>query len=294
MRPDDSTTMEGRVCVVTGATAGIGFETARGIAQHGATVIIVGRSPERCSSAAHQIRSRTGNSKVEFLVSDLSMQNEIRRLAAELTARHPRIHVLVNNAGGLFLNGQTSPAGVEMTLALNHLGYFLLTNLLLDTLKASAPARVVNVSSYVHSGVRIDFSRLRWGGWRGYKRSKLANILFTYELARRLNGAGVTANALSPGLVASNFGRNNRGYFRLLRPLIYSFAISNEQGAQTIIYLACSPGIEGVTGKYFEERKERRSSEASYDRDAAARLWQVSADMTGLTGDNQVSSPQGR
>jgi NAD(P)-dependent dehydrogenase (short-subunit alcohol dehydrogenase family) len=286
MRPADIKAMEGRVCVVTGATAGIGLETARGIAQQGATVVIVGRSPEKCSVVARQISDQTGNSNVAFLVSDLSMQNEIRRLAAELKDRYPRIHVLVNNAGGLFMNGQSSPAGVEMTLALNHLGYFLLTSLLLDTLRAGAPARIINVSSFVHTGVRIDFSRLRWGGWGGYKRSKLANILFTYELARRLNGTGITANALSPGLVASNFGKNNRGYFRLLRPMLYWFAINKEQGAQTSIYLACSPEVEGVTGKYFEKRTEKHSSNASYDRDAAARLWQVSADMTGMKGES--------
>jgi len=286
MRPADSKAMEGRVCVVTGATAGIGLATALGIARQGATVVIVSRGAERCGAAADQIRNQTGNTNVDFLVSDLSMQNEIRRLAAELKDRYPRIHVLVNNVGGLFMNGQKSPAGIEMTLALNHLSYFLLTNLLLDTLKASAPARVINVSSFVHTGVRIDFSSMDWGGWKGYKRSKLANILFTYELARRLNGSGVTANALSPGFVASNFGKNNRGFFRLVRPVVYSVAISNEQGARTSVYLACSPEVEGISGKYFVRRKERRSSDASHDRDAAARLWQISAEMTGVSGKN--------
>ncbi len=282
MPPEDSRAMEGRVCVVTGATAGIGLETACGIAQQGATVAIVGRNLEKCSAAAVEIRRRTGNLNVDFLVSDLSMEDKIRRLAAELKNRYSCIHVLVNNVGGLFLNGQTNPAGVEMTLALNHLGCFLLTNLLLDHLKASAPARIINVSSYVHAGVRIDFSKLQWGGWKGYKRSKLANVLFTYELARRLQDSGVTANALSPGLVASNFGKNNRGFFSLVRPLIFSFAINNEQGAQTSIYLATSPEVDGITGKYFEKSRAKRSSGASYDCDAAARLWQVSAEMTGL------------
>jgi NAD(P)-dependent dehydrogenase (short-subunit alcohol dehydrogenase family) len=143
-----------------------------------------------------------------------------------------------------------------------------------------------------HAGVRIDFSKLCWGGWKGYKRSKLANILFTYELARRLNGTGVTANALHPGLVASNFGANNRGFYPLIKPLVHCFAINNEQGAQTSMYLASSPEIEGVTGKYFVRRKEKRSSEASYDSDAAARLWQISAEMTGLTPNRYVPPPK--
>ena len=232
--------------------------------------------------AASLVAERASNSNVDFLVADLSLQDEIRRLAAEAKARYPRIHILVNNAGGLFMNGQTNRAGIEMTLALNHLAYFLLTNLLLETLKASAPSRIINVSSLAHIGVRIDFSNLRWGGWKGYKRSKLANILFTYELARRLANSGVTANTLSPGLVASNFGKDNRGLFRICRPLIFSVAISEEQGAQTSIYLACSPEVEGVTGKYFVKRKEKRSSDVSYDRDSAARLWRVSAEMTGI------------
>ena len=274
--------MKGRICLITGATAGIGLETARGIARRGATVIIVGRDRERCRAATDLIRNQTGNKNVDFLVADLSMQEEVRQLTVQLKSRYPQIHVLVNNVGGLFLNGQTNASGVELTLALNHISYFLLTNLLLDTLKASAPARIINVSSFVHTGVRIDFSRLQWGGWKGYKRSKLANILFTYELARRLEGTGVTANALSPGFVASNFGKNNSGYFRLVRPVVYSFAIGLEQGARTSIYLACSSEVEGVTGKYFAWCKERRSSRASYDRAAAAELWRTSAEMTAL------------
>ncbi len=274
--------MRGKICLITGATAGIGLETARGIARRGATVVIVGRNQERCRSAADLIRSQTGNENVDFLVADLSMQGEVRQLAAQFKNRYPGIHVLVNNAGGLFLNGQTNASGVELTLALNHISYFLLTNLLLDTLKASAPARIINVSSFVHTRVRIDFSMLQWGGWRGYKRSKLANVLFTYELARRLEGTGVTANALSPGFVASNFGKNNRGYFRLVRPVVYSFAIGLERGAATSIHLASAPEVEGVTGKYFAWCKQRRSSKASYDRAAAAELWRISAEMTGL------------
>ncbi len=277
-----SSAMTGRVCLVTGATGGVGFETALGIARRGGTVVVVGRSEERSRGAVVRISEETGNSHVEFLVADLSTQAGVRRLASEFAERHSRLHVLVNNVGGLFLNGQRSPDGIEMTLALNHLGYYLLTRLLLPIVEASAPARIVNVSSMAHVGTRIDFANLEFGGWGGYKRSKLANILFTYELARRLEGTGVTANALHPGLVNSGFGRNNQGVFRWVRPLVYSWALTNEQGARTSIYLASSPDVEGVTGKYFVRCAPRRSSRASYDTGAAAKLWKMSAAMTGL------------
>jgi NAD(P)-dependent dehydrogenase (short-subunit alcohol dehydrogenase family) len=270
---------------VTGATSGVGFETARGIAQQGATVVIVGRSLERSRTAVERLRRQTGNPNVDFLLADLSAQADIRRLAGEFEQRYARLHVLVNNAGGLFLNGQVSADGIEMTLALNHLGYYLLTRLLIPLLEASAPARIINVASVAHVGARMDFPTLRFNGWKGYKRSKLANILFTYELARRLEGKGVTVNALHPGLVASGFGMNNRGLFPLVKPLVDLFAVSIEQGASTSVYLACSPEVEGVTGKYFVRCKPGRSSRASHDPDAAARLWQVSSAMTGLTAD---------
>jgi NAD(P)-dependent dehydrogenase (short-subunit alcohol dehydrogenase family) len=219
---------------------------------------------------------------VDYLLADLSSLNDIRRLAKEFKNRYPRLDVLVNNAGGLFLKREVSVDGIELTFALNHLAYFLLTNLLLDVLKANAPSRVVSVSSAAHIGARLDFADLQVSGWDGYKRSKLANLLFTYELARRLEGTRVTANALHPGLVASDFGANNRGLFRLMKPVINLFAISNERGAQTSVYLASSPEVEGVTGQYCVRRKPVRSSETSYDRVAAARLWEVSAAMTGL------------
>jgi NAD(P)-dependent dehydrogenase (short-subunit alcohol dehydrogenase family) len=274
-----------RIIMVTGATAGIGLATARGIAQQGATVIIVGRSLDRSRAAVELIKAQTGNPRVDFLVADLSLQGEVRRLAEQIKERYARLHVLVNNAGGVFLNGQVSQDGIEMTLALNHLAYYLLTRSLYNLLQASAPARIVNVASVAHLGARIDFPNLQFSGWKGYKRSKLANILFTYELARRLDGTGVTANALSPGVVASNFGMNNRGPFPLIKPLVDLFALSNERGAETSIYLACSPEAEGVTGKYFTRCRPRASSAASYDRTAAAELWALSARMTGLAAD---------
>jgi NAD(P)-dependent dehydrogenase (short-subunit alcohol dehydrogenase family) len=280
-----------RIVMVTGATAGIGLVTARRLAQQGATVIIVGRSLERSRAAVAQIREQTGNARVDYLVADLSLQADIRRLAKEVQERYPRLHVLVNNAGGVFMNGQVTQEGIEMTLALNHLGYYLLTRSLYNLLKASAPARIVNVSSLAHHGARIDLPNLQFSGWKGYKRSKLANILFTYELARRLDGSGVTANALSPGVVASNFGMNNRGFFPWIKPLVDRFAVSVERGAETSIHLAGSPEVEGMTGQYFTLCKPRRSSPASYDSPAAARLWDLSARMTGLSDDLTMELP---
>jgi NAD(P)-dependent dehydrogenase (short-subunit alcohol dehydrogenase family) len=274
-----------RICMVTGATGGIGLETALGVARHGLTVVMVGRSLERSRAAVERIKEQTGNTHVDFLLADLSVQKDIRRLVEAFGERYSRLQVLVNNAGGMFLNGQVSADGVEMTLALNHLGCYLLTRLLLDVLKASAPARVVNVASVAHVGTQMDFSNLQFGGWKGYKRSKLANILFTYELARRLEGTGVTANALHPGLVASSFGMNNSGLFPLIKPLVNCFSISNEQGARTSIHLACSAEVEGVTGTYFAGCRPQRSSAASHDRAAAARLWNTSAGLTGLAAD---------
>ncbi|MCX6543991.1 MAG: SDR family oxidoreductase [Acidobacteria bacterium] len=277
--------MNDRVCVVTGATGGIGYETARGIARQGATVVIVGRSAEKSRAAVEQIARETGNPRVECLIADLSIQADIRRLAGEIGERYPRLNVLVNNAGGVYMNGQMSADGIEMTLALNHLGYYLLARLLSPFLKINAPARIVNVSSFAHIGARIDFPALEFSGWSGYKRSKLANLLFTYELARRMDGTGVTVNALSPGFVASNFGLNNRGLLATMKPMMNWFAVSNETGARTSVYLATSPDVDGVTGKYFSRSKPRRSSRISTDRGAAATLWEISARMTGLTAD---------
>ena len=197
--------MEGKVCLVTGATAGIGLVTALELARQGARVIGVGRSPERCAEAARQIREQTGTSAVEFLVADLSSQAEVRRLADQVKAATGRLDVLVNNAGLIRLEREVTVDGLEMTFALNHLAYFLLTNLLLDTLKASTPARIVSVASAAHQGCKINFDDLqgetKYSPWRAYQQSKLANILFTRELARRLEGTGVTANALHPGYV---------------------------------------------------------------------------------------------
>jgi retinol dehydrogenase-12 len=279
--------MYGKTCMVTGATSGIGAVTAQALAQQGATVIVVGRSPDKCTATVNQIKDQTGNPAVEFMVADLSAQKEIRQLAHQFKSRHQRLDVLVNNAGAIFLRRQETVDGLEMTFALNHLSYFLLTNLLLDTIKASAPARIVNVSSRAHRGAQIHFDDLQgrssYSGQRAYGQSKLANVLFTYELARRLEGAGITVNALHPGVVASNFAMNNGSIVSLFMRLFHWIAISPEKGAQTSIYLATSPDVEGVTGKYFVDKKAVPSSPASYDQADAKRLWQVSAELTGLS-----------
>lgn len=283
--------MQGKVCLVTGATSGIGEVTARALAQLGATVIVVGRRPERGAATVECIRAATGNPSVEFMLADLSAQAQIHQLAQQFKSRYQQLHVLVNNAGAWITARQESDDGIEMTFALNHLGYFFLTNLLLDTLKASAPARIINLSSYGHQRAQMNFDDLqaqkRYDGLQVYRQSKLANVLFTYELARRLEGTGVTVNAVNPGLVATRFGFNNLGFIPngvinlLIR--LYGLAwISAEQGAQTSIYLATSPDVEGVSEKYFVKEKEVPSSPASYDRVAAQQLWQVSETMTGL------------
>jgi len=305
-----NTSMSGKTCLVTGATAGIGEVTARELARHGACVVLVGRSQERGEATAEAIRLETGNPSVEFLVADLSSQAEIRRLAREFLERYPRLDVLVNIAGALFAQRRESVDGIEMTMALNHLAYFLLTNLLLETLKASAPARIVNVSSRAHEDVKgLDFvdlqARTRARRFRGYgeskfasllftllaptrhpgflqyARSKLANLLFTYELARRLEGTGVTANTLHPGFVASRFMTGNGALGWFMRRWAGLFAVSAEEGAKTSVYLATSAEVEGVTGKYFTKQKAVASSQASRDKAAARRLWQLSEELTG-------------
>jgi NAD(P)-dependent dehydrogenase (short-subunit alcohol dehydrogenase family) len=278
--------MQGKVCVVTGATSGIGLVSAQALARQGATLIVVARNAERGAATVSRIRQETGNSAVELMVADLSVQVQVRQLAGEIQQRCARLDVLVNNAGALFARRQLSQDGLEMTFALNHLAYFLLTNLLLDHLKAADSARVVNVSSDAHRHAELDFSDLqgqhRYTGWRAYARSKLANILFTYELARRLEGTDIATNALHPGFVATNFGRNNRSITAALFRILQLAAISPEEGAQTIIYLASSPAVRGVKGQYFVKQQAVRSSQLSYDRSAAERLWQVSAELTRL------------
>lgn len=276
-----------RVSLVTGATTGIGYVTARTLAERGGTVVLVGRNAAKAQQAVETIRRKTGNDAVEAIIGDLATQEGVRHVAAEFAARHDRLHVLVNNAGAYFTQRETTADGLEKTFALNHFAPFLLTALLRNTLVASAPARVVTVASMAHLGQRIPFDDINhehmpYRSFTVYGQSKLANILFTYELARRLTGTGVTANTLHPGFVASNFGKSNGGWtvpvFALLRP----FQISTEQGAQTSIYLASSPEVAGVTGAYFVKQRPVKSSAVSYNEDDQHRLWDLSERLTGV------------
>ncbi len=273
--------MHGKVCIVTGAASGIGAMTAQALAQQGAAVILVGRDSEKGAVTVNRIKRQTGNPAVEFMRADLSAQKEIRRLAQQFRSHYQHLDVLVNNAGAIFARRQETVDGIEMTFALNYLSYFLLTNLLLDTIEASVPARIINVASRSHARAQIDFddlqSRSGYRGLQAYAHSKLAIVLFTYELARRLEGTGVTVNALHPGVVATNFGMNESGILGLVMRLFRFAFISPEQGAQTSIYLATSPEVEGVTGKYFVKCEAVPSSPASYDAATASRLWRVSA-----------------
>jgi NAD(P)-dependent dehydrogenase (short-subunit alcohol dehydrogenase family) len=277
--------IKGKTVLVTGATNGIGLVTARELARMGAQVTIVSRNADKCAAVAEAIKTETDN-PVEFIAADLSTLAGIMQTAAGFKQRHTRLHVLVNNAGGFFNKRFVTPDGLEMTFALNHLNYFLLTNLLLDVLKTSAPARVVNVASGTHTGAKLDFDNLqgekRFAGFRAYGQSKLANVLFTYELARRLEETGVTVNALHPGYVDTGISLNNGFFFRVFAKLSARlFGRKPEEGAQTSLYLAASPEVEGVTGKYFTNCKPIQSSPESYDKAAAEKLWQVSLELTG-------------
>ncbi len=274
------------MCLITGGSSGVGKATALGLANTGATVVVIGRDRSRGEAAVTEIKERSGNAAVDLMLADLSSQESIRLLARDLTDRYGRLHVLINNAG-VFLSKRTLTVdGIETTFAVNHLAPFLLTNLLLDVLKASAPARIINVTSSGERSGTINFDDLqgegRYRGFRAYNQSKLAMVLFTYELARRLEGTGVTANCVHPGVVVTNLGRGTSGSFGLLLGLMRPFFSSPEKGAETSIYLASSPEVEGVSGKYFAKKAEARSSERSYDEATARRLWQVSADLTKL------------
>jgi retinol dehydrogenase 14 len=279
--------MAGRTVLVTGGSGGIGKATALGLATMGAHLAITGRDRGRAEDAAREIRT-AGGGQVDVFVADLSSQSEVRRLADEVLQSLPRINVLVNNVGGYWNTRHVTDDGLERTFALNHLAPFLLTNLLLDRLKQSAPSRVVTVASHAQAMGRMDFDDLQgersYSGARAYNQSKLANVLFTYELARRLRDTSVTANALHPGVVRTSFGAEDPAVVqRLFIPFLMYFMKAPAQGAATSIHLASAPDLEQVTGCYFADNKPKRSSERSYDEAAAARLWQVSADLVGLT-----------
>jgi NAD(P)-dependent dehydrogenase (short-subunit alcohol dehydrogenase family) len=279
--------MAGRTVLVTGGTAGIGRATALGLARMGAHLAVTGRDRGRAEGAASEVRA-AGGGQVDVFLADLSSQSEVRRLADEVLHRLSRIDVLVNNAGGYWNTRHVTADGLERTFALNHLAPFLLTNLLLDRLRRSAPARVITVSSNAQAQGRIDFDDLQgersYSGARVYSQSKLANVLFTYELARRLRATAVTANALHPGVTRTSFGAEDPGGVqRRLVPFVRPFMKAPAQGAATSIRLASAPYLEQVTGRYFANGKPTRSAKRSYDEAAAARLWQVSAELVGLT-----------
>jgi NAD(P)-dependent dehydrogenase (short-subunit alcohol dehydrogenase family) len=279
--------MKGKTVLITGASSGIGKETARAIASLGATTIIVGRNTQKTAAARKEIASETGNTSIESLTADLSSMKDVRRLAGEILAQHNRLDVLVNNVGAVFMDHQVSADGYEMTLALNHLAPFLLTRLLLGALHASPAARVVTVSSEAHRGTHLDFDNLQnergYNAWKAYGQSKLANIYFTYALAAYLDGTNITANCLHPGFVASNFGRSNGGIFEPIFRLAQIFAISPESSAQAVAALAAAPEVEGVTARYYNRTKETRSSEISYDMNIAKTLWDASMELTRLS-----------
>src|SRR5438067_1568910 len=284
----DATLMVGKTVLVTGGTGGIGKATALGLARLGARVGITGRDIARAEAAAAQIRTASTNPAVDAFAADLSSQTHVRRLAREVLDLYPRLDVLVNNVGGFWTHRHVTADGLEHTFALNHLAPFLLTSLLLDRLKASAPARIVTVASGAHTLGRLNFDdlqgELKYSGQRAYNASKLANVMFTYELARRLQGSGVTATVLHPGVVRTAFGAEDQAaFFTILSPLIRPFLKTAAQGAATSIYLASSPQVEGVTGVYYSNSKPKKSSTSSHHAGVARRLWQVSTDLVGLT-----------
>jgi NAD(P)-dependent dehydrogenase (short-subunit alcohol dehydrogenase family) len=276
--------LDGKIALVTGATNGIGRATARELARRGARVLLVARDRARGEATAAEIRAVSGGRSPDLLLAELSSQSEVRRLAQEVRERTPRLDLLVNNAGAIFADREVSADGLEMTFALNHLAYFLLTLELLPLLEEGSTSRIVNVSSMAHERGAIDFDDLqnerRYWMWRAYRQSKLANVLFTRELARRLGGRGVSTNALHPGVIASGFGRNGRGVFSRLVALGAPFLASPERGARTTLHVATAPELQGITGRYFSDCREKTPSRAARDDDAALRLWQISENLT--------------
>lgn len=286
---NDQQSMTGRICLVTGANQGIGKETALGLASMGATVVMTARDLSRGELAVADIKTRSGNDRIELIHGDFASFASIRELAADVRQRHPQLHVLVNNAGAYNARRTVTQDGYETTFGVNHLGYFLLTKLLLETMRMSGRARIVNVSSAAHTGATINFDDLQgdrhYRGFGAYGQSKLANVLFTYELARRLEGSSVTANCLHPGVVRTGFGKNNSGavggLFGVFHGIARPFLKTPESGARTSVYLASSPDVEGVTGRYFADCRQKASSALSHDRAIAGRLWEVSEAMVG-------------
>ena len=280
-----SVDMKGKIVVITGATSGIGRQTAIGLAGMGAKVVMLVRNEEKGAELVKEIKERTANGESECIKCDLASLDSVRRAAQEFKSRHQRLDVLINNAGLVLGKRQVTVDGFEQTFQVNHLSHFLLTNLLLDVLKKSAPSRIVIVGSEAHERAHLDLDDLMlekgYSAFKAYGRSKLANLLFCFELARRLEGTGVTANCLHPGVVRTSFGRGLGGMSGLY-PLAYPFMISARRGALTSIYLASAPEVANISGKYFSRKRVKRSSKESLDKEMALRLWEKSAKLTGL------------
>ena len=268
-----------KTALVTGATGGIGKVTAEGLARQGYRVLLTSRDQGKGQRVLEELKAH-GNDALELFVGDLSSMEDVRRVALEVREKHPKLDVLVNNAGGLFNQRQTTVDGFEMTFAFNHLAYFLLTNLLLPSLKAVGDARVVTVSSSANRFAGMRWNDLQFGtrysGWFAYGQSKLMNVLFANALARRLRGTDVTSNSLHPGVVDTGFGKTSTGLNRLVSRAANLFSITPEKGAETSLYLATSPEVASVTGQYFVKKKSARANRAAYDEDAQERLWEVS------------------
>jgi len=281
-----ATSMKGKRVILTGASRGIGRETALALGKMGADLSLIVRDPERGKAVAEEVRAAAGGSSapdVEVFIADLSSIADVRRVGAEVLAKHDRIDVLVNNAGALLMERQVTKDGYEATFATNHLGYFVLTKVLLDAVKKAPAGRIVNVASEAHRGGSMKFDDLmgekKFSGWFAYSASKLANILFTAELARRLEGTNVTTNCLHPGVIASGFAHNNKGFVGFLAKLASPFLMSSENGAKTTLFLATDPSVATTSGLYFDKSKPRKPSREARDAAVAKRLWDVSEEL---------------
>jgi len=278
--------INGKVCLITGATSGIGFAATKELARRQAKITLIGRNRDKCSDTVSRIIEYTGNPNVYYILADLSILSEVRQAANQFLKKNRKLDVLINNAGVSLGKYQETAEGIEKTFAVNHLSHFLLTNMLLETIKNSAPSRIINVSSELHRRAQINFDDLymknNYRGMKAYGNSKLMNILFTYELSRRLKGTKVVVNAMHPGLVRTNLGKNSGIVSKVIWSFITLFAKSAEEGAKTIIYLTTEPRIENTTGKYYSNEKEVNSSTLSYDKKISERLWMISNELSGL------------
>jgi len=272
--------LKGKTILITGSTSGIGEATARELSLTGADIVLVARNKEKVEKLINNLRILNINSRYDYLICDLLSQKQIHRIVNEFKEKHERLDILINNAGGIFYERKLTEEGFERTFALDHLSYFLLTNLLVDMLKLSSPSRIINVSSATHFNTNIDFENLQgeklYNPQTAYAQAKLANVLFTYALARKLNDTNVTVNCLHPGVVRTNFGSDEQ---RLGNMFKYPSGLSPEQGADTIVYLATSSEVDKISGCYFEKRKKVKSSEESYNKEIAYSLWQESEKM---------------